>query len=224
MKSPYRMNLLMSAIAFAFSPLAMAEADASTAGEAATAAAAKKKTEYIKVKMSDDREVDFPKETKAKKELLQDEAGNFTGVRFDFSNGTTKTVLLANLGGLTARLAVHGLSQKLGDSYASEKDVADAVLAFEDTHDTLAKGEWSEGREGGFGGQSVLLQACMEQFKQTAEQIKTVLKTMTPKEKQQLRQADGIREIIQRLETEKAKANPVDIAALQAKFTQPAAA
>lgn len=178
-------------------------------------------TEYIKVPMTDGREVEFPKDTKAKKELLKDTEGNFTGVRFDFSNGTTKTVLLGHVQALLHRFAVHGISQKLGDSYASEKDVADAILAFEDTHETLLKGEWSEGREGGFGGQSVLMKACMEHFAQTDIQVKAVLKQMTPKEKTQLRQADGVREIIQRLETEKAKASPIDIAKLHARFTNP---
>ena len=53
----------------------------------------------------------------------------------------------------------------------------------DDTLAILLRGEWSEAREGGFGGMSVLMKACMEHFQQTAEAVKAVLDTMKPKEK-----------------------------------------
>lgn len=193
-------------------------ADPAVIGTEAAAAPKKKETVYTPITMSDGTVVQFAGDTKASKTLLQDDKGNYTGVRWDFKNGQTRTILLSQVAVLSDRLAVHGLSQKGGDSYASEKDVDDAVMAFDDTMDTLLKGEWSEQREGGFGGISVLAKACMEHFNQSLEAVKAVLKTMTPKEKMQLRQADGIREIVQRLESEKAKASSTDIAKAVAKF------
>jgi hypothetical protein len=193
-------------------------ADPAVIGQPEVATPKKKETVYTPVVMSDGTTVQFAGDTKASKTLLQDAKGKFIGVRWDFRNGQTRTILLEQVLPQFERLAVHGLSQKGGDSYASEKDVEDAVVAFDDTADTLLKGEWSEQREGGFGGISVLMKACMEHFKQSQEAVKAVLKTMTPKEKIQLRQADGIREIVQRLESEKAKASSSDIAKAVAKF------
>lgn len=181
-------------------------------------AGAKKGTVYTPISMTDGTTVQFAGDTKASKTLLQDKQGKYTGVRWDFRNGQTRSILLEQVLPQFERLAVHGLSQKGGDSYASEKDVEDAVMAFDDTIDTLLKGEWSDQREGGFGGISVLAKAAMEHFSQSMEAVKAVLKTMTPKEKMQLRQADGIREIVQRLEGEKAKASAGDIAKTLAKF------
>jgi hypothetical protein len=180
--------------------------------------ATKKKTEYLTVVMTDGRSVDFPTSAKAKKEILTDAKGTATGVRFDFVNGQTRTVLLEQVLPLFERLAVHGLSQKGGDSYASEKDVDDSVEALDDTLSTLLKGQWSEGREGGFAGVSILAKALAEFYNITIEQVRVTLKEISPKEKMLMRQVDGIREIVQRLEAEKAKASGTDIAALMTRF------
>lgn len=71
-------------------------------------------------------------------------------VTFSFANGKTETVGINEPGidGLLAQLALHGLSQKLGDSYASAQTVDEAYKEFMDTVGVLRRGEWSERREG----------------------------------------------------------------------------
>ena len=66
-----------------------------------------------------------------------------------FANGEIRsgTVPLS----LGERLALHGLSQKLRDSISGEKQVSDAIGAFEDVAETLERGDWSQTRTGGDG-------------------------------------------------------------------------
>ena len=203
----------------------MAEAQAPDAVETPTTSS-RKKTEYITVEMTDGRKEDFATTIKAKKTVLgadgavTAEADKAAGIRFDFVNGQTRTVMLDDLKTeLVMRLAAHGLSQKGGDSYASEKDVDDAVEALDDTVKTLSEGKWSEGRTGGgFAGVSILARALAEHYGRDIEDVRTILKDMTPKEKAQMRQVEGVREIVQRMETEKAKASGIDPNELASRF------
>ena len=74
-----------------------------------------------------------------------------TGVAFTFHDGAT---LEANLDALSpemiTKLAIHGLSQKVGDSYSGE-DAANCQTIAESVFKTLVDGEWST-RSGGGGG------------------------------------------------------------------------
>lgn len=217
-----------------------AEAEAATTTGAATK---KKEKPRISVTMEDGRTVEFPEDTKAKKVALvrvgeeirsADEVEDkstidaYVGVRWDFVNGKTRSILLADIALLKPGLiGCHGLSQKGGDEYASEKDVDDAVLAFDDLMDRLKKGEWSERREGGgFGGASVLAKAIMEVFKLDETQVREYLRGLKPQEKMALRQAPELKPTIEKLEAEKASGSKVDTKALLGKLTspQPAAA
>lgn len=67
-----------------------------------------------------------------------------------FANGHSVEVALADLPQeIQLNLALHGLSQKLGDSYASVKgDVKAAVEKFTATLVQLKAGEWAAKREG----------------------------------------------------------------------------
>ena len=184
----------------------------------------KRKTEYVEVEMADGRKVEFATTIKAKKTLVDASGVDLTegadpaGVRFDFVNGQTRTILLSQLPSLLNRLACHGLSQKGGDSYASEKDADDAVEALDDTLKTLSEGKWSEGRTGGFGGVSILVKALAEVYNKDLDTVRGILKDMSQSEKQRLRQVDGVREVVQRLEAEKAQASGVNVDELTAKF------
>lgn len=241
-------SLIHLAIAGALSPVYLQEATAEATTPAAGGAAAKpKKVEKPKlsVTMQDGRIVEFPEDTKAKKAWVyrvggtvdgaitddkettagEGEAKTVTsngkpvGVRWDFSNGQTRTVLLSDLAALAAEFACHGISQKGGDEYASEKDVEDAVMAFDDLMDRIKKGEWSERREGGgFGGQSVLAKALMEVFKLDNEAVREYLRGLKPAEKLALRQAPELKPTIEKLEAEKAAGNKVDTGALLGKL------
>lgn len=69
-------------------------------------------------------------------------------ITFTFENGDSATYNLGDLSPeIQTRLALHGLSQKLGDSYASAKDEAPARVA--GVWETLSKGEWTSRSEGG---------------------------------------------------------------------------
>lgn len=92
----------------------------------------------------------------AKKQIREDA----TGVDFNFSDGTVLSAEVAALpemintkhGQVNTRdfLACHGLSQKIGDSYAGcGGDVTKAIDWAQGTIETLFGGDWSEAREGG---------------------------------------------------------------------------
>lgn len=66
-------------------------------------------------------------------------------VVFTFGNGETLVAKLAEMGSLAVRLALHGISQKVGDSFADAKgDVALAYAAAKDTIGQLKSGVWSD--------------------------------------------------------------------------------
>lgn len=229
-------SLMGLSIALAFSGI-MQEATGTEAGGASTK---KKEKPKISVTMEDSRVVEFPEDTKAKKAVLISAsdgkiyersadlpegvtAGKPVGVRWDFSNGKTRTVMLSDLPDLAAELGVHGLSQKGGDEYASEKEVDDAVLAFDDLMDRLKKGEWSERREGGgFGGASILAKAIAKVFGKSEEEVRAFLRDLKPAEKMALRQTPELKPEIERLEAEKASGSKVDVAGILGKL-KPAA-
>lgn len=174
----------------------------------------------VPVKMQDGTTVDFSGDQKAKKKILRDANGEPVGIRFDFRNGETRSITQAHVGKLAARFMWHGVSQKYGDEYAALKDVDDAVIAVDDLHDRIVKGEWSEERvSGGLAGASVLAQALTQYFKKSMDEVRAILKELKPKEKMALRAADGIRDIVAQLEAAKAKDTQVDTNALKARFT-----
>lgn len=226
----------------------MQEVAEATQGASAAASTKKKEKVRIKVQMKDGREQEFPEDTKAKKDwIYKDAQGNITvepeakaengqvtshgkpiGVRWDFSNGETRTVLVSDVAALAEEFTCHGISQKCGDEYASEKDVDDAVMAFDDLLDRLKKGEWSErGGGGGFGGASILAKAISEVFGKTMDEVRAFLRDLKPAEKLALRQTPELKPTIEKLEAEKAQGTKVDTASLLAKakaFSAPAAA
>lgn len=184
-----------------------------------------KKTEYLAVKMSDGREVNFPLKRRMLKERLveKDTNGNATriGVRFDWVNGNTLTVFVPEH--QVAEAAAHGYMQKLGDEGTSVKkedgtsgDPEDVQLAIEDLHERLSEAgsEWNMVRTGeGFGGASVLMKALIEWSGMSAEQVKEFLKGKSQQEKIALREKSDrpgktgatIKEIVTRLEADKKK-------------------
>jgi hypothetical protein len=82
----------------------------------------------------------------AKKTIRDD----YSGVDFNFSEGTVLSMLVASVPEtLRDRLICHGLSQKIGDSYAGAAgNVADAIDWAQTTIELLTNGEWSERKEG----------------------------------------------------------------------------
>jgi hypothetical protein len=85
----------------------------------------------------------------AKKQKLVD------GVRFTFTDGTEFDYLLSRLSDdMVRQLAVHGLAQKVGDSYASAENLAEAKANAEATWENLVRGDF-KARAQGSGGLAV---------------------------------------------------------------------
>lgn len=156
-----------------------------TTQETPAAKAAKKKTEYIKVKMEDGRDVEFPVTRKVSAEVLTDSTGASTGVRFDFVNGSTRSLMVAALPATIVNYsACHGLKQKVADDWAGAKDEAgqpatidDIVLMCDDMLARLSRGEWSLQRAAGdsMAGASIVIQAIAAVYGKTANEVKAYL-------------------------------------------------
>jgi len=66
------------------------------------------------------------------------------GVNFAFIDGETVEVVFSELSeDIIHNLAIHGLSQKLGDSYASAESVAEARASLIGVWNNLKAGEWN---------------------------------------------------------------------------------
>lgn len=163
-------------------------------------------TEYTSVKMTDGRVVDFPGKRKMIKESFVSPTGEIS-VRIDFLNGETRTYVLNPE--LKNKFAAHGGEQKYGDETAGIEQVDDMVVACDDLHARLSKGEWALRREGGgFAGISVLMRALVEYTGQPIETIRSALAEMPQATKLALRADPELKPIIARLEAEKVTKGP----------------
>lgn len=186
-----------------------------------------KTSNKVPVQMSDGRTVEFSPNTKVQKELLivagsPEDNPEYEGVRFDFANGETRTVMLVEVQPLISRLAVHGLSQKLGDEYAGEKTTDDCLTVFDDLLTTLKSGKFSVGRQSnGLSGSGLLVRACSEAFNVPIAQAMATIKNLSAKEKTVLKESPDVKRIITRLESERIEnaKKGVDEAALIGLFT-----
>ena len=199
--------------------------------ETQTPAKAKRETVYEAVTMLDGRTVEFAGTRKTDKTVLTDAAGNATGVRFDFRNGESRTLMLSELDPLLfAQCAAHGVSQKAGDEYSGVAELDDIVLAVDEIFARLRKGEWgvARGTSDSTAGASIVIKAIMEATGKDQATVRGFLQGKLDKAK-----ADGAKlsrqelyasfrnpatktgAIIKRLEEEKAtKTSSVDAADL----------
>ncbi len=108
------------------------------------------------------------------KKIVDVEAGS---VSFEFSNGETVTVIANDLSKtVKARALLHGLSQKVGDSYSGADGIDAAVEAARATVKNLGEGDWNTVREGGAGPRStVLLQSLIRVSGKTEEECAAVI-------------------------------------------------
>jgi hypothetical protein len=147
--------------------------------EQATATPAKAKTEYTAVKMEDGRTVQFPGTRQVSKEINVGDGE--VSVRFDFRNGATRSI---SSGDLTEALQLqalgHGLSQKIGDSWASIKAVEDMVLQCDELLEQVKGGNWFAPSAGGSGdsmaGASIVIRAIVEATGKDVAFVKDFLK------------------------------------------------
>lgn len=136
----------------------MSETDNSTP----TTAEKKAPAEVKKVTMSDGRVVDFVGKRRMIKETT--EGDNSVTVRFDFVDGNTRSITVDLTDPLAVKFLGHGISQKVGDETAGDKEVDDMVLHVDAILERLSKGEWGveRGASDGFSGASVVVKAIME--------------------------------------------------------------
>lgn len=143
----------------------------------------------------------------AEKSYDEDE-GTFSIV---FSDGSESEVSLESLPANIVRLlALHGLSQKLGDSYASVKgNVGEAKEKYEGVLTQLRAGEWRKTRaEGGEGQTKVTeLAAAIARFRNAPiEKANAVIAAATPEQKKAWQANAQIKAIIATIRAEKAAA------------------
>ena len=138
----------------------------------------------------------------AKKVLIED------GVRFDFSNGTSIDALLTGIPfEIKERLAIHGLSQKLGDSYASAGDKGWSV---QDCADTMAEvlrnlqdGVWSAA---GGSGVNILAEALARLSGKTVEEAVEVIGRMTDDQVKVIAKRPDVKAEVAKIKAERAEA------------------
>jgi hypothetical protein len=172
--------------------------------EQAQVTKAKKEVVITKVHMTDGRDVDFPG-----KRRLQKSSDPKTGtVILDFVNGETRTFQIP--ADLAPQFACHGAEQKLGDEIAGVDDLDDAIEAIDELIERLNVGEWGVKRDAsGIAGSSILVKALVEFYNQkgkprSVESIRLYLKDKTQAEKMALRGSSNLKDIVMKLEAEKA--------------------
>ena len=112
-------------------------------------------------------------------------------VTFEFANGKQ---VVATLEGLTPeivnRLALHGLSQKVGDSYSSNEGPDDAVLKAQSAYDNLKQGDWNA-KGSGIG--SLLVRAVAKITGKEVEEVAALLDKMEDEKKKALQKRADVK-------------------------------
>ena len=148
-------------------------------------------------------------------------------VTLNFTDETQIVAALASIPNeIKTRLCLHGLSQKLGDSYAGAESVADAFAAATRVLKDLVEGNWKTAREGGTGGvRTTLLAEALARVASaqtgeevTVEQAREVIEGMNDDEKKAVRNDSAIQVSISEIKLERAQADaaekPSDIKSL----------
>jgi len=170
-------------------------------------------TEKEAVKMQDGSTREFAGKRKMLKESFVMDDGALA-VALYFRNGEVRNLVLNPA--LVTKFALHGAEQKYGDEVSGVEDIDDMVIAVDELHDRLGKGEWGVKREAsGISGTSVLLRALVESTGKDPAVVKEWLSGKNAAEKAALRKSTKLLSIIQRLEADKAsKTAKVDTDAL----------
>lgn len=126
-----------------------------------------------------------------------------------FKTGEKRDVELGKLPeSIVTQLAMHGLSQKLGDSYASVKgDVAKAIVLFDGVLKQLQEGEWAKARgDGDSGGSRVTeLAEAIARFQNVpVEKAQQVIGQASDENVKAWKQSPKLKAIIAQIRAEKA--------------------
>ena len=135
---------------------------------------------------------------------INEDAGTVT---VKFSDERTVSLSITDLNGVTAkRSALHGMSQKLGDSFAGADTVDEAYDACAATAQNLRDGNWATRGVGGTG-TSILVEALFEATKhegRTLEQCQELMAEMSDDQKKGLRAVPQIKAHMDRITAERA--------------------
>lgn len=127
------------------------------------------------VKMIDGRTVEFGAKQRIIKTLTK--VDGVCSVQLDFVNGETRTYMFDETDPLLFQLALHGASQKIGDSASGIEDLDDAVAAVDATIAQLQAGNWTAERAAGsgFGGASIVVRAVAEVTGKTPAEVSKII-------------------------------------------------
>ena len=136
-----------------------------------------------------------------------------TGVDFTFHDGTVMNAVLADLSPeMISKLAIHGMSQKIGDSYSGE-EASNCQTIAEKTYETLLKGEWSTRSGGGGPKISQLAEALARATRQEVQDCVGKIAEMDDDKKKDLRAHPQIKAFMAEIKLEKATADAAKAAA-----------
>lgn len=148
-----------------------------------------------------------------------DADGVANSVRFVLGNGQEVVADLSTMPeDIRQRLMIHGLSQKVGDStsgMSKDRRFGDALVALQETIETLVSGQWSAGREGG---SSDLVEALALVKKLPVEDVRVAVKRMDEATLKAVKSHPAVKAAIAKMvaarAVQAAKAAHVDIADL----------
>lgn len=136
------------------------------------------------------RRPDGRKRPEVKAHKVVDMAGH--SVRWYFADGASATVCLDYFNEeIRLAFALHGISQKFGDAYASATTVQEAREAFDALYGQVMNGEWEKKREGGKEKEEPLLvEALARIYNSPVESVRPLVEAMKPAERRAM-EADG---------------------------------
>lgn len=128
------------------------------------------------------------------------------GVKFAFTDGVIVEQILSDLpDSIVRQLALHGLSQKGGDSYSGADSVEEARGLLQKVLENLKNGNWSAARAAGEGGKVTdLARALAEVTGKDLGEVVTKLDEMSKADKMARRKHPAVAAVIARLANERA--------------------
>jgi len=138
-----------------------------------------------------------------------------TVLTFQWADGTETMIDLSMFPKeIIERAALHGLSQKLGDSYSgAEGDVQRAFVMFKETLDALHSGDWNR-KGGGISSGGIWVEALVRATGSDMETVLAKWNEMDEAEKAAIKKHDAVRLAKAQIELERAKAKAKDAPAL----------
>lgn len=125
-------------------------------------------------------------------------------VTFNFAHGETLVVKASDVPeSIRDHALLHGLSQKIGDSYAGADTAEEAYAAAVETFNTIKGGEWAAAREGVGTGGADLIKAFAEATGKTEDECREVLIKATDEQKKKIKKHPAVAAVLDRIQSEK---------------------